>query len=266
MQKSSNVKPAQNNNEPTVEFGIILGCDIRFARHRRPTLNDLFWVSGAALTPLKSEKGWGSELGLLWQPQNIILRSAKISANAELTTYYRELDFPILWVPAGAVWRATNISGGGRYSGLQLSAQIHAQIQQSKFGIQTNFDRVKALVKQSSQGPEYQQIFVPLYNGNLAVSLHRPNNQFVLNTQFTGYRHVQTDNLDGLPAYALLNAAWRHKNLLQHKGISADLGIQLQNITQTVYYSMPGRPMPGRSVQFTLWVQTISKSHINKIK
>ena len=45
-----------------------------------------------------------------------------------------------------------------------------------------------------------------------------------------------------------------------------DLGIQLQNITQTVYYSMPGRPMPGRSVQFTLWVQTISKSHINKIK
>jgi iron complex outermembrane receptor protein len=233
---------------------------------RRPTLNDLFWVSGAALSPLKSEKGWGSELGVLLKTDLSNFKQCQLQLTAELTTYYRELDYPILWVPAGAVWRATNLSGGGRYAGAQLSAQLLVQYHKSKFNLQANLDRVKALVKQATHGPEYQQIFVPLYNGNIALSWHRPKNQFALNTQFVGQRYVQTDNLASLPAYALLNATWRHSGLLNPKGFRIDLGLQTQNLTQTVYFSMPGRPMPGRSVQFTLWIQTVSKSQINIIK
>ena len=233
---------------------------------RRPTLNDLFWVSGAAISPLKSEKGWGSELGVLLKTDLSNFKQYQLQLSAELTTYYRELDYPILWVPAGAVWRATNLSGGGRYAGAQLSAQLLVQYHKSKFNLQANLDRVKALVKQATHSPEYQQIFVPLYNGNIALSWHRPKNQFALNTQFVGQRYVQTDNLASLPAYALFNATWRHSGLLNPKGFRIDLGLQTQNLTQTVYYSMPGRPMPGRSVQFTLWIQTVSKSQINIIK
>jgi hypothetical protein len=121
-------------------------------------------------------------------------------------------------------------------------------------------------VKQAAGGQEYQQIFVPLYNGNIALSWHRPKNQFAINTQFVGDRFIQTDNLASLPAYALVNATWRHTGLLNPKGFRMDVGVQTQNLTQTSYYSMPGRPMPGRSVQFTLWIQTVSKSHINTIK
>jgi iron complex outermembrane receptor protein len=169
-------------------------------------------------------------------------------------------------VPAGAVWRATNLSGGGRYAGAQLSAQLLVQYHRSKFNLQANFDRVKALVKQAAGGQEYQQIFVPLYNGNIALSWHRPKNQFAVNTQFVGDRFIQTDNLASLPAYALVNATWRLTGLLNPKGFRMDVGVQTQNLTQTSYYSMPGRPMPGRSVQFTLWIQTVSKSHVNTIK
>ncbi len=232
---------------------------------RRPTLNDLFWVSGAALSPLKSEKGWGSELGLMVKTDLTTYKQCQLQFTAEITAYYRELDFPILWVPAGAVWRATNLSGGGRYAGAQLSVQAQAHIRQSKMGLQINLDRVKALVKQAESGPEYQQIFVPLYNGNIALSWHRPKYQFSVNTQLVGLRYIQTDNLASLPAYALVNAQWRYPAVLTKKGVVFDVGLQTQNLTQTSYFSMPGRPMPGRSVQFTLWIQTVSKSHAKTV-
>lgn len=232
---------------------------------RRPTLNDLFWVSGAALSPLKSEKGWGSELGLMVKTDLTTYKQCQLQFTAEITAYYRELDFPILWVPAGAVWRATNLSGGGRYAGAQLSVQAQAHIRQSKMGLQINLDRVKALVKQAESGPEYQQIFVPLYNGNIALSWHRPKYQFSVNTQLVGLRYIQTDNQSSLPAYALVNAQWRYPAVLTKKGVVFDVGLQTQNLTQTSYFSMPGRPMPGRSVQFTLWIQTVSKSHAKTV-
>lgn len=228
---------------------------------RRPTLNDLFWVSGAALSPLKSEKGWGSELGLMVKTDLTTYKQCQLQFTAEITAYYRELDFPILWVPAGAVWRATNLSGGGRYAGAQLSVQAQAHIRQSKMGLQINLDRVKALVKQAESGPEYQQIFVPLYNGNIALSWHRPKYQFSVNTQLVGLRYIQTDNLASLPAYALVNAQWRYPAVLNKKGLVIDVGIQTQNLTQTQYFSMPGRPMPGRSVQLTLWIKQQTKAN-----
>ncbi len=228
---------------------------------RRPTLNDLFWVSGAALSPLKSEKGWGSELGLMVKTNHNTYKQCQLQFTAEITAYYRELDFPILWVPAGAVWRATNLSGGGRYAGAQLSVQAQAHIRQSKMGLQINLDRVKALVKQAESGPEYQQIFVPLYNGNIALSWHRPKYQFSVNTQLVGLRYIQTDNQSSLPAYALVNAQWRYPAVLNKKGLVIDVGIQTQNLTQTQYFSMPGRPMPGRSVQLTLWIKQQTKAN-----
>ncbi len=228
---------------------------------RRPTLNDLFWVSGAALSPLKSEKGWGAEMGFLLKTGPTNFRQTVFHLTAEFTTYYRELDFPILWVPAGAVWRATNLSGGGRYAGAQLSVQAQAHVRQSKMGLQINLDRVKASVKQSAFGPEYQQIFVPLYNGNVALSWHRPKYQFSVNTQLVGLRYIQTDNQSSLPAYALVNAQWRYPAALNKKGVVIDAGIQTQNLTQTKYLSMPGRPMPGRSVQLTLWIKHQTKAN-----
>jgi hypothetical protein len=86
-----------------------------------------------------------------------------------------------------------------------------------------------------------------------------------VNTQLVGLRYIQTDNQSSLPAYALVNAQWRYPAVLNNKGLVIDVGIQTQNLTQTQYFSMPGRPMPGRSVQFTLWIQTVSKSHAKTV-
>ncbi|MBM3438678.1 MAG: hypothetical protein FJX91_06045 [Bacteroidetes bacterium] len=223
---------------------------------RRPTLNDLFWVSGAALSPLKSERGWGSEMGCLYQSNTSHWRKWQlVQVKAELTAYYRELDYPILWVPAGAVWRATNLSGGGKYAGAQLSVVAQFALLQSSFVLQANLDRVRARVKQFQNAPEYQQIFVPPYNGNFSLNWHRPKHHLAVNGQWVGLRYIQTDNLAYLPPYTLWNAQWRRIALLNQKGIALDLGLQCQNIMGTRYQSMPGRPMPGRSVQLTLWIK-----------
>ena len=222
---------------------------------RRPTLNDLFWVSGAALSPLKSEKGWGSEMGLLYQSNLVQKGETQLLLKAEMTAYYRELDYPILWVPAGAVWRATNLSGGGKYAGAQLSLTAQLQKHRSNIALQLNVDRVQARVKQALNAPEYQQIFVPPNNGNFTLSWHRPKHQLSVNCLLVGARYIQTDNLASLPAYQLVNALWRVPSVWKRNGFIADLGVQCQNLTQTQYQSMPGRPMPGRSFQLTLWVK-----------
>jgi hypothetical protein len=82
-----------------------------------------------------------------------------------------------------------------------------------------------------------------------------------VNTQLVGLRYIQTDNQSSLPAYALVNAQWRYPAALDKKGVVIDAGIQTQNLTQTQYFSMPGRPMPGRSVQLTLWIKHQTKAN-----
>lgn len=229
---------------------------------RRPTLNDLFWVSGAALSPLKSEKGWGSEMGLQYQSEQKALTGGGVQLKSELTVYYRELDYPILWVPAGAVWRATNLTGGGRYAGAQLSLLAIAQIQKSSIALQVNLDRVQAKVKQMAGGPEYQQIFVPPFNGNAILSWHRPKYQCALNYQRVGERFIQTDNQASLPAYGLMNVQCKLPALFQLKNWVGDVSVHCLNLANTEYQSMPGRPMPLRTVQLTLIMKFKNQSKL----
>jgi iron complex outermembrane receptor protein len=228
---------------------------------RRPTLNDLFWVTGGMSQVLKPEKGKGAEIGYVFKSlSNASGRSHRSSSpwwvQSEITLYYRTVDQPILWVPKGTYWFATNLSGGGKYMGCQMSGLLKYQFNKNTSAVlKTNVDRVSSRVKQTPESLAYQQIFVPDWNGNVYLGVENGLFETGLGLDYTGKRFIQTDNLQFLNSYALLNAQVGLKKWVLPKGIVTQVKLELLNILNQEYVNMPGRPMPGRSIRMTLLIK-----------
>ena len=213
---------------------------------RRPTLNDLFWKTNATVAT-KPEKGFGAELGIL---KNQSFKHFEISA--EITGFYRELNLPIIWVPNGWSWIATNFYHG-QYTGIQYSVKISRAVKENKWLIASGGEVVNTQVKKTEIGAAFQQIFIPDFMGYLSGSFERKKWGIKLEIQHTGNRYIQTDNQAFLSGYRLVNGTffWKTTDLLSFKNkkkIKADFSLEIKNIFNTVYQNMPGRPMPGRTV------------------
>ena len=227
---------------------------------RRPTLNDLFWVTGGMSQGLKSEKGKGAEVGYVFKSINSG-SSKYVVANpwmgqAEITLYYRTVDQPILWVPQGANWMAKNLTGGGKYMGCQFSGQLkYLWSKHQALIVKTYLDRVSSRVKQTPEAQAYQQIFVPDWNGNAYLGAETAGFELGIGMDYTGKRFIQTDNLQSLNPYALWNFQWVMKLVNLPLGMQGQCKLEGLNIFNQVYVNMPGRPMPGRSVRLTLLIK-----------
>lgn len=210
---------------------------------RRPTMNDMFWgaANGQSLTELSPEKGVELELNQEfkknWRNTSIIWQQA---------VYARELNSPILWMPAGAIWLPINYySSSVRGTQGNLAVKVHQKRLQYWFSAygEWNDSRLQA----TENGTVFQRLFVPSTNGQLQWGVVFQRHELALSMQFSGKRFITQDNSDFLKGYTLLNAQWsRCFNISRAK---ASYGLALYNITQTAYYIIPGRPMPAMSVQ-----------------
>ena len=174
-----------------------------------------------------------------------------------MTFYYRTVDQPILWVPKGTYWFATNLSGGGIYVGGQLSALLKYQMgDKGSVVLKSNLDRVSSRVKQTPESPTYQQIFVPNWNGNAYLGFENLRFESGFGVDYTGRRFIQTDNLQSLDPYALLNLQFGLKKLTLPWGLALQCNWEILNVLNQEYMSMPGRPMPGRAFRVTLLIKS----------
>ncbi len=213
---------------------------------RRPTLNDLFWKTNAIETT-KPEKGWGMELGIV---KPFVFKN--MEASVELTGYYRELNQPIIWVPNGWSWIATNFHKG-QYAGIQWNAKVSQVVKATKISIVTGGEYVHAQVQKQPESTQYAQIFIPDFMGFLSVAMDRKKWALKLEIQHTGNRFTQTDNQAWLPGYRLIHAAWVWKSMeimsLKNKEkLKAEISLEGRNLGNVQYQNMPGRPMPGRTI------------------
>lgn len=233
---------------------------------RRPTLNDLFWVTGGMAQGLKPEKGKGAEVGYLfkllpnglWKQNPLGNRHEnRWVGQSEVTFYYRTVDQPILWVPKGTYWFATNLSGGGKYAGCQWSSLLKYHIEDmGSVVFKLNVDRVSSRVKQTPESLTYQQIFVPNWNGNVYLGVDNLRFESGFGVDYTGRRFIQTDNLQSLDPYALLNLQFGLKKLTLPWGLALQCNWEILNVLNQDYVSMPGRPMPGRAFRVTLLIKS----------
>ncbi len=212
---------------------------------RRPTLNDLFWTTNSTVTT-KSERGWGMELGL-----SKVVSGKSIDFQAEMTGYYRELNSPIIWVPNGWSWIATNFYKG-QYYGIQYQLNLSKSLGKQKISLSSGGEWVHTKIQKQLETPIFAQIFIPDFMGYLKASVERKKWGLKLEIQHTGNRFIQTDNQAWISGYRLMNFSANLKSISllspnnQHK-LNADFLFEIRNLTNSVYENMPGRPMPGRS-------------------
>lgn len=213
---------------------------------RRPTLNDLYWNPGGNLQ-LKAEKGKGGEIHLLLHSNK-----TKKSTEFSLGSFYRILNNAIQWVSGSSYWYPINNYRVQNY-GLQSEIFHSLKMRKNLLGFQGGYTFTKSLVYDQNYS-RLQQIFVPLHKAYAQGYWKIKRWKIGTGIQYNGFRFISTDNKYQLPAYFLQDAALHIENIIVSKyQISGQ--ILVENIWNTRYENMPGRPMPGRWIKIGLHIK-----------
>jgi hypothetical protein len=95
-----------------------------------------------------------------------------------------------------------------------------------------------------------QQIFVPDWMINSELTIENRLFKLLVRHNHVGKRFTSTDNSSFMNAYQLWDIELQTRGLFKFKEeyIHWRLGVEFQNIANTEFQNMPGRPMPGRVV------------------
>jgi hypothetical protein len=111
-------------------------------------------------------------------------------------------------------------------------------------------------VKQTPEALAYQQIFVPDWNGNAYLGYENLRFESGIGVDYTGRRFIQTDNLQSLNPFALLNLQFGLRKVALPMGLGIQCKFEVLNVLNQEYVNMPGRPMPGRAIRMTLLIKS----------
>ncbi len=206
--------------------------------YRMPTFNDRYWQPGGN-PDLLPELGWSGEVGtdLLGKRQSL-----------HLTLYSGLIANWIQWVPGPAYWSPRNVQqvwnrgvetrwlGEHTWDKLAASWQLNYQ-----------FTAISSYQKEPGGPlqPGLQQIFVPLHQAQVQLQVQYARVFLQVGNTLTGKRYVARDHSDFLPAHLL-----GYVNLLyplQLKNKTWELSARVDNLWNTDYQLLPGRPMPLRT-------------------
>lgn len=214
-----------------------------------PSLNDLYWSSGGN-SELRAEQSGSVELG----QQHSINLSESMSLDLKNTVYYSLIDDYIQWVPTTmGFWQAENLkevqsSGVESTIGLNYKSQRLSQ----RLAFNYNFNRAINLRKNHTDDASLgkQLIYQPRHQYN--VNSHTGYRKYYLdaNLQFVGRRYLQSDNLDYLPYFSLIDLSLgRNLNLGNDQ---LQLSFSVRNLLDQEYQAIQWRPMPGRNYMISL--------------
>ena len=205
--------------------------NFNFSRNYRvPSFNDLFWTTGGN-EDLIPEESLQAEFG-----QKVAIENFEIG----LTAFIIEIDHLLRWVPGeNGFWQPENTESVRNY-GLESIVNWSR-----KWGEhQLNFFGTYAFTKSKDLKLDKDLIYVPEHK--ITASLSHNFKRFSGYYQFlyTGPVYTSTDNNYSIDGYSLSNFGMEY-SLLQNKKLV--IGLELRNLWNTSYQSMPSRPMPGRS-------------------
>lgn len=208
------------------------GLRLNFSRNYRiPSFNDLFWTTGGNLE-LNPEESLQAELGQVFKFKDF---------NFGLTGYVIEIDNLLRWVPGeDGFWRPENTESVRNYG-------LEAVLEWGKtFGNHhINFAGTYAYTKSRDLALEKDLIYVPENKATASVSYEFERVSAFYQFLYQGSVYTSSDNNYTLDGYTLSNFGVEY-GLLKNKNLV--LGIEIKNLWNTTYQSMPSRPMPGRSI------------------
>jgi vitamin B12 transporter len=236
-----------NQRDPLVpslglEWRLLSTLQLRFRLNRNyrvPTFNDRFWQPGGN-PELLPEQGWSTEWGGDWKWKNI---------RFSLTAYSSFIDNWIQWVPETNYWTPQNVRNvwnRGVESRLEKQWLLWGLHWHLKLNYQ--FTQISSYQAESGGGIRLglQHIFVPTHQGGMNLSLQRGAWLFQSGHTYTGQRFTASDHSASLPAHVIGygRLAYKCEALRLHRW---ELSVRVDNVWNTNYQLLPGRPMPLRS-------------------
>lgn len=212
--------------------------------YRLPTLNDLYWTTGNP--NLRAEQGFGQEAGVSVQRNSQVLLFA---AGARL--FNRNITDWIQWQPYSGTWTPYNLkevwSRGGELEGHITYRKRNTLITwKSELGYVLSTNE-KANGKDDLTVGK-QLIYVPRLTHQHWLMVRHSKWVSALNTTYTGYRFITSDNESFISDYMLMNLmlGWHYQFI--------GLKVQCFNLLDKDYQVLPARPMPGRNYLLTLTI------------
>lgn len=208
---------------------------LNFSRNYRiPTFNDLFWYAGGN-TDLKPEKSLQAEIG-----QEFHLFGAVLS----LSGFIIDTEDLLRWLPSsGGMWTPHNTEKARNY-GLETTLDWNRYYSGHEFSLYGTYAFTRAI----DRSLDKELIYVPAHKATASAGYGYGKLSSYFQFLYNGEVYTSSDNNYSLPGYTVSNAGIEY-NFLKRK---LSLGVEIRNVFDTEYQSMPSRPMPGRSFNSSL--------------
>ncbi len=206
---------------------------------RLPTLNDRFWIPGG--NPLlQPERSVGQEVGAQWKQTYL-----KSQISWEGAAFHRNVSEWILWTPAQGIWQARNVLQVRTY-GLETSLSLTHRWKKITLDASTHYQWTNAI--DIDKG--LQLIYTPHHQGMALVRATAGNWSIQYIHRFTGQRYISSDHSQELPAFSVAQGSIHYTITIGRHQLLAQGWVD--NLWHTQYDIIPGRRMPGRSVNLSL--------------
>jgi len=212
---------------------------------RVPTFNDRYWQPGG--TPdLQPERSWGGDVGL---------RLDRSRGHVELTAFAQRRRDQIVWQPTGnGYWSPRNVDRV-RALGLEASGERTWSLAGAatlQTGLTYTFTDARNRTDPGSASYNEPLRYVPRTQIKGHSTLTWGPATLTLHARYTGRRYVTSDGRQFLDPYVMAGT----QLTLQHSvaGVQTSLELDIDNLLNTEYESVGGRPMPPRHARLRLKV------------
>ena len=223
---------------------------------RAPSLNDRYWQPGGN-PDLEPEESWNEEVGISVE-NNFPSSDVKLST----TAFNSRVENWILWLPGNSYWSVENAqevwSRGFEINGCQ---SVSSGIFDLYFAESYTFSKSTNEKKLFDLDASYkkQLIYTPLHRFVIKAGAVMKGYGLLLKGNFTGEVYTSKDNLESLPPFFLLDAIVS-KSFMIKKAYPLSIQLNMNNILNNDYQSIPYRPMPGFNFLVTV------RAEISKLK
>jgi vitamin B12 transporter len=208
--------------------------------YRAPSLNELYYEPGGN-KDLKPEQGWSEDVG--YRVESKI--GKRVGVVHDVSAFNRVIDDWILWL-GGGIWTPHNIASV-HSRGIETENLVLAEIGSLRLQLGINAAYVLATTEASyipNDGSIGKQIpYTPRYNGQVNIGLYYRSIYVNYNHGYTGYRYVNVDESELIPAYTTSNVQLSYSLKLRARNIL--FTGQVNNLFNEHYQVVRGRPMPG---------------------
>jgi iron complex outermembrane receptor protein len=222
-----------------------------FSRNfRAPTLNERFWVPGGNLD-LQPEESYSLEAGITLSP-----KLGKTESSLSLTGFSSWVENWILWLPATGYWSVQNaqeVWSRGLEVLLSESFSLGAVTVNLSGAYTLTLSTNEKKLSEYDASYDKQLIYTPVNRMMVKLGADWRGYRVSLKGTYTSQVYTTKDNESSLPGYFLLDGILS-KTFRLRAHLPVTLQVNLNNILDKQYETVPYRPMPGFNAMGTVVV------------